>query len=205
MEVLSKGDFAGAIGVTAGRVSQMIAAGIIGPEALDGEGRMARIRVDIARRQIAQRRHPGQALGNGLLTRVADAPEAPAADTPAPADGQNLAAQLQQQRLEAEQRKNRIAARDEAASNGQLVPADQVRAEMGRALQAMEDENAGMLADFAAAIAAGIADESLKTQRDVLHCLRRIRTDKRAQAADRARARAQAAPETLPATVGELA
>src|ERR1044072_4900104 len=67
---MSKGDFAAAIGVSAGRVSQMIASGIIGRDALKGEGRGARIIADVAKRQIGERRHPGQAMGNGLLTDV---------------------------------------------------------------------------------------------------------------------------------------
>jgi hypothetical protein len=70
MQVLSKGDFAAHIGVSAGRVSQYIAAGMIGPDALDGQGRNAKVIVARAVEQIKRKRNIGQALGNGLMTRL---------------------------------------------------------------------------------------------------------------------------------------
>lgn len=47
-EVVSKADFARRCGVTRGRVSQWLRDGQIGGEALDGTGRRARIRADVA-------------------------------------------------------------------------------------------------------------------------------------------------------------
>ncbi|TIX19826.1 MAG: hypothetical protein E5V44_01955, partial [Mesorhizobium sp.] len=67
---MSKGDFARHINVTPGRVSQYISAGMIGKDALEGEGRSAKIIVSRAIEQIRQRRDISQALNNGLSTRL---------------------------------------------------------------------------------------------------------------------------------------
>lgn len=191
MLVMTKADFARRIGVSDTRISQMIRERIIGPDALEGEGRGARIRVELAEAQIAERRHPGQALGNGLETKVAESAPVPSSEPGAAPDG-SLARLLQEERLEAEKRRNRIAARDEALALGQLVSAEDMRAEMGRLAQAIEDENAGMLVDFATAIAGQFGLD----QRDLLHLLRKVRNEKKAQAAERARTRATELPAT---------
>ncbi|RWC29830.1 MAG: hypothetical protein EOS70_23365 [Mesorhizobium sp.] len=198
---LSKGDFARRIGVTPGRVSQYIAAGLIGPDALDGQGRNAKVVVAKAIEQIRQRRDIGQALGNGLSTKLGlddneldsePGDAGPSADeSTRPTKTPTIDDEIKRERLESERRRNRIAAQEEAVRRGQLLEASRVKAEMTKLAQAIEDENAGMLADFASAIAA----EYQVPQRDVLHLLRRIRTEKKAGAADRARRRAASLPE----------
>ncbi|AZV21457.1 hypothetical protein [Mesorhizobium sp. M7A.F.Ce.TU.012.03.2.1] len=207
MQVLSKGDFAAHIGVSAGRVSQYIAAGMIGQDALEGQGRNAKVIVARAVEQIKRKRDIGQSLGNGLSTRLDLEPD----DQPEPARSAagsdttlrtpNVDDELKQQRLEAERRRNRLAAEDEAARRGRLVDASHVRAEMTKLAQAIEDENAGMLTDFASAVAA----EFKLPQRDVLHLLRKVRADKKAGAADRARRRAASLPEFVEAIIEESA
>lgn len=207
MQVLSKGDFAAHIGVTPGRVSQYIAAGMIGPDALDGQGRNAKVIVSKAVEQIRRKRDIGQALGNGLSTRLNLDPEeaadvgAPPADVGSQLKPTNVDDELKQQRLEAERRRNRIAAQDEALRSGRLIDAAQVRAEMTKLAQAIDDENAGMLADFATAVAA----EFHMPQRDVLHLLRRIRNEKKAAASERARRRAGSLPEFVETIIEESA
>jgi hypothetical protein len=211
---LSKGDFAAHIGVTPGRVSQYIAAGMIGPDALDGQGRNAKVIVAKAKEQIARKRDIGQALGNGLSTRLALDPEEAADasgllpagvgkpdDTDRSLKSTSVDDELKQQRLEAERRRNRLAAEDEAARRGRLVDAAHVRAQMTKLAQAVDDENAGMLADFASAVAA----EFKLPQRDVLHLLRKVRAEKKAGAADRARRRASGLPEFVEAIIEESA
>lgn len=205
MDLQAKGEFARAIGVSPGRISQMITEGIIGADALEGTGRGARIRVAVAKLQIAARRNPGQALGNGLTTRVHDVqPQAqpdrspPALETLLTSD---LPRQLQEERLEGERRKNRIAAREEALALGQLVPADQVRAELGRVLQEAANFNAGLITDFATAI----AGEYGLPQRDLLHMLRRVSNEKRAELAERLRANAAATAAVTTTEIGEPA
>ncbi|RWQ12354.1 hypothetical protein [Mesorhizobium sp.] len=205
MQTLSKGDFAAHIGVTPGRVSQYISSGMIGPDALDGQGRTAKVIVAKAVEQIRRRRDIGQALGNGIATRLELDPVEP--DAPASSStGQlprtsNVDDELKQERLQAERRRNRIAAEEDATRRGRLVDASQVRAEMTKMAQAIDDENAGMLADFASAVAA----EFKLPQRDVLHLLRKIRTEKKAGAAERARRRAAALPEFVETIIEESA
>jgi hypothetical protein len=63
MEIATKSQFAALVGVTAARVSQWIAAGQISGDALVGEGRHARIRVEVARDQLRRNLNLGQRLG----------------------------------------------------------------------------------------------------------------------------------------------
>jgi hypothetical protein len=196
MELLSKSDFAAHINVSAGRVSQMLTAGIIGQDCLVGEGRSAKIDVAKAVRQIGLRRDIGQSLGNGIGTQLT-LPDEPTAPKPNKTD--DLAQQLQQERLESERRKNRIAASEELVRQGQLVPADQVRASMTKLARQVDDENGAMLADFASEIASKFG----LVQRDVLHLLRQVRNEKKAAAAERAKARAAELPATVEIVVSE--
>ena len=185
---MSKSEFAAHIGVVPSRITKMIADEIIGADVV-GSGRAARVLVERAKQQIAARRNPGQALANGLTTKVHDAGPGPATlELPLASD---LPRQLQEERLENERRKNRIAAREEALALGQLVPAEQVRAEIGRVLQVSENFNAGLIADFASAIAGAYG----LSQRDLVHLLRKVRSEKRAGMAERARTNADAAQE----------
>ncbi|TIN86946.1 MAG: hypothetical protein E5X94_02045 [Mesorhizobium sp.] len=206
---MSKGDFARHINVSPGRVSQYIASGMISRDALEGEGRNAKVIVAKAVEQIRQRRDISQALNNGLSTRLdLDEPDEaadvggflPAGVGKPSSDGgsqslkpQTVDDEIKQERLQSERRRNRVAAQEEAEKLGRLVDASTVRAEMAKLAQAVDDENAGMLADFATAIAAQFG----VPQRDVLHLLRRIRNEKKAAAADRARRRAASLPERV--------
>lgn len=194
MSLLSKGDFARHIGVSAGRVSQMIASGMIGADALDGEGRSARVVVEKAVEQIRRRRDVGQSLGNGLLTRL------DTATTPAAPEGlgdtlrsDDTAEKIQLQRLEELQRRNRLAAIEEQRQLGALVSADDMRREVGKAVQDVLSVFIGMTPDLANAIAAKFG----LSQRDVLFELRRVMAEKRAEAS----AARRDAAEQLPATV----
>jgi hypothetical protein len=59
---VTKAEFAALIGVTRGRVSQMLAARQIDGDAIVGEGRSARINVEKARRQLGARLDLGQLI-----------------------------------------------------------------------------------------------------------------------------------------------
>ncbi|TIX16219.1 MAG: hypothetical protein E5V46_03320 [Mesorhizobium sp.] len=201
MLTMSKADFARHIGVTRGRVSQYVAEGTIGPDALDGQGRTARVIVAKAIEQIRQRRDIGQALGNGLSTRL-DPPAEPAGTvTPFPggagADGERkqptIDDEIKAERLQAERRRNRLAAVEEAMRQGQLVEAASAMAAMKKEIKALDDAFGGMLADLATAVSAQFG----LPQRDVLHLLRRIRSEKKAALAERARRRAESLPERV--------
>lgn len=213
MDVLSKGEFAAHIKVTPGRISQYISAGIIGPDALVGEGRGARINVSKAIEQIRKRRHVGQALGNGLLTHLAggDTPAARVPGQPAgiavngnpvgadpddvarmmPLKREDPAELIQLERLESERRKNRMAAVDEARSLGKLVEADAIEREVGKAAQATVNAFTGMAPDLANAIAAKFE----VSQRDVLHLIRQVMNEKRAAIAAQMKVEATGMPE----------
>jgi len=197
MQVVSKAEFAALLGVSKARVSQYLDKGIIDAAALEGEGRSARIRVEVAREQVRQRRDITQAIVNGAAQVDAPAPVAPATETPVLPLERSVDAQLKAERLEAEQRKNRIAAREEAERAGQLLYAPQVRIEMSRLAAAINDANAAMLTDFATAIAAAYQ----LPQRDVLHLLRKVRREKAATVAAQAR---QQAGDVVAVTVADL-
>lgn len=188
---MAKGEFAAHMGVSPGRVSQWIAEGKIGREALVGDGRSARIIVEVAEAQVSARRDPGQAMGNGLQTRVA------ATVAPGPADGElkpnDTPKLIQLERLEQERRRNRREQVEEVVRNGGLVPADDAKREMGQLAQRMASEYLGMLADYADAA----AEMSGMPARDFLHRFRQVNAAKRAEAAARVRSEAEGLPETV--------
>jgi DNA-binding transcriptional MerR regulator len=69
--LVKKSKFAQMCNVSAGRVSQWIAEGIIGPEALVGEGQRALVDVTLAFRHLQERLDPSQRFSlNGLNTRL---------------------------------------------------------------------------------------------------------------------------------------
>ena len=207
---LSKGEFAAEIGVSPGRVSQMIAEGKIGPEALAGSGRTARIRVDVAKHQIAARRDPGQALGNGLGTRV-DSSTAVATDslddpggtriiTDAPSiGGDSFDAQFKREKLAEIQRRNRKAAEEEAERRGRFIEAADARTQMIRVAAAMLSSFEGSLQTMATAIASKYG----MPQRDVLHLLRSEFRGFRESEAKRFRTEADGLPETVESVLVE--
>ena len=181
--VVSKGEFAKLINVTPGRVSQMISEGKIGPDALEGQGRNAKIRVGLARRQIGVRTDPGQRLGNGLKTDLSPAGDD---DEPLPrlsSESDNLDLQIKRERLEREKRANRKDREEELARQGRYLNAVTARAEMARLAGGMMKVFEGAIPDLAAALAA----EFEVPQRDVTHLLRREFRKVREKAADTAR------------------
>ncbi len=218
--VVSKSQFAALIRVSPGRVSQMIAEGKIGPEALEGEGRSARIRVEIARAQLRERTDLGQRLGNGLETRldgalppVADAPlavpapqdaprlaEAGAAQpqlsptrAPAPGPSDPVADRLRQIKLEEAERRNRQALEEDLAARGTFVRASQSRAALIGVAQTMLNVFEGAIPDLAQALAAQFEIP----QRDLAHMLRQEFRAIRGRAAAAARQRAEELPPLI--------
>ncbi len=175
MELLSKGSFAKHIGVSAGRVSQMIASGMIDADAIDGAGRNSKIKVPVAMAQISSKRDIGQALGNGIGTKL----NSDTSPTPiqaqeglffkTPIENPTIEDEIKKQRLERERRINRKGAEDEALNKGVLMETDAVRAEMNRIAINMMVIFEGALTEFASAISAHFE----LPQRDVLHELKK--------------------------------
>ena len=165
--LVSKGDFARLINVSPGRVSQMIAEGKIGPDALDGEGRNARIRANLARRQIADRTDLGQRFGNGLDTQLDFGAPPAAAGRPQPTSDP-VAEAIMNERLLSLRLARERATEDRLAEQGRYVRADITQAAMTKMAASLLTIFEGGLADLAAALAA----KHGLVQRDVLHQLR---------------------------------
>ncbi|WP_085032269.1 hypothetical protein [Ensifer aridi] len=76
-DIMTKSAFAAHVGVSAGRISQYIAERKIFGDALEGEGRNAKIRASVAVEQLRKTLDPSQRFGaNGTATRSAPAPVA---------------------------------------------------------------------------------------------------------------------------------
>lgn len=191
---MSKGAFAGHIGVSPGRVSQMIAEGLIGRDALVGEGRMAQIDVEKAVAQIRARRDTGQALGNGLMTRLEATPKG---DGVLPAKDPDTTELIARERLDSERRKNRLAEIEEARRLGQLVPVEDMRREMGKELQRQANVYEGMIPDVANALAAQYGLPA----RDIIHLIRKVQAEKRAASAEARRQDAAEMPDSIEAVL----
>ncbi|WP_158811195.1 hypothetical protein [Beijerinckia sp. L45] len=194
---VSKSEFAKICGVSPGRVTQWIDEGKLNGAALVGEGRSARINVEIGQRQVNLRRDVGQALGNGLATKL----EAPARRVHEDreedlGDGatDDVDRKLKLAKLEASERANRMAAIEEAAAQGLYTDTASSRSEMGKIAGQMVRIFEGALPEIATALA---AEFKLET-RDVTHHLNEQFRKFREKAALIAEAAAGAIPETLP-------
>jgi hypothetical protein len=187
---VSKGEYAGLKGVTAGRVSQWIREGKIDGGALVGHGRFARIHVETANQQLLDRLDGAQMLGNGLGTDlIAGDADDLAPDAPRLAIGRTrdpVSDAIAKARLEKLQRDNRQAQREELAARGIYTPTVDAQAAMTAGFASMLNVFEGSLADFASALAAKFGIP----QRDVLHLLKAEFRQVRARAAAAARKRA---------------
>ena len=154
--VVSKAEFARVAGVTPTRVGQWLREGKINGEALVGDGRHARINIELARRQLDARLDLSQRLGaNGKAVLSGASPD--------PIDAAIKAARLHQLTLANEK------ARAEAlALSGRYVLADDAKREMGKIAGAMIAAFDGVLPSMADDIAA----QASIPQREVLLALR---------------------------------
>jgi hypothetical protein len=197
-QIVSKSQFAAMRNVSPGRVSQWIAAGQIGPEALVGEGRDARIRVDVANAQLCERLDPSQRFGlNGITTRL-DLPEPPppASPVPPPAPPQivdTVEARIKAEKLRQAELTTRRAEEQDRLTRGVYTLAKDARDEMVRIAAKMFEAFDGALTDFAAALAA----KYQIPQRDALHLLRTELRGVRERLAVEFSAAADAEPETI--------
>lgn len=172
MPLMSKSEFARHIGRSPGRVTQMISEGTIGADALEGDGRNARIDVDKAMRQISLRIGTGRSVGSRLDLVAAAGGEA-----------DKLNHQIKVEQLETLQRRNRQAALDEYRGTGQLIHVDHMQQELRRSLQEVVAGYEGMISGMANALASRFGIP----QRDAEFAIRKAMSDGRRAAADRAR------------------
>lgn len=198
-QIVSKGEFARLINVSPGRISQYIAAGQITREALEGDGRNAKIIVDKARAQLSGRLDVAQRVGsNGMTTRLGTpstvasvAATTPAAQLPFSTD--IVAERIAKEKLEQARMQTARARREEALAIGRYMLADEVKIEMTRAVSIAFRVMESGLVDMAAAIAAQFD----VPQRDVQHHLQKAFRAVRVRAAGEFSAQAADAPATV--------
>lgn len=211
-DLVSKSEFARLANVSAPRVTQWIEEKKIHGDALVGEGRSAKIRVSVACQQLKRTLDIAQRLGNGIGTRLDLV--APAAPGPVPeADGATLPLQtqaprspadpiedqLRREKLEEIQRKNRIAAKQEAESDGRLTDASLAQQQFGRIAAKTVDLIEGALVTDAAE---AIAGQFAISKRDVMQALRVALRKARADIAASLRREAEAMPSTVEFELG---
>jgi len=189
---VSKGDFAVMLGVSPGRVSQYIAEGKIFGDALEGEGRRAKINPAIAQAQLQKTLEPGQRFGaNGTALRTpqvvthpapslfserpATATSTPAPQTDAPTPQVDELAQL---RIRRERIKTEQAEREELLETGKYMLKDDALREMAKAIgTAFSVMDQGLQQ-----ISEALSEQFSIPQRDVHHALvkafRKVRADR---------------------------
>lgn len=171
-QLVSKSEFAALINVSAGRVSQFIAAGQISPSAIVGSGQRAKINVQQAKADLRLTLDVAQRLGNGSETKLdTDEISVPSAALASAviATQSGVDYEIKQQKLEQLRRANRNAAIADAASDGFFTETAAARAELSKAAAAMMMSFEAALNEFATALSA----EYKMPARDVLHLLRR--------------------------------
>lgn len=204
-QIVRKSAFAAMRGVSPGRVTQWITAGHIGPDALVGEGREARIRVDVATAQLRERLDPNQRFGlNGLPTRLDEDPQpAPAIVVPQasppqaapdpPPPSNSVEERIKREKLRQAELTTRRAEESDRLARGVYILARDAREETTRVAAKMFEAFDGALVDFAAALSAKYEIPA----RDITHLLRKeMRRVRERMSADFA-ARAAGEPETL--------
>lgn len=203
-QIVSKGEFARLLNVSPGRISQYIAAGQITRDAIEGEGRNAKIIVDKARAQLTGRLDVAQRVGsNGMTTRLGASSET--AETP-PASQQPqirfptdiIAEQIAREKLEQAKFQTARAKRDEALAVGRYMLTEDVRAQMTKAVSVAFRVMDSGLADMAAALAAHFDIP----QRDVQHHLQKAFRAVRVRAAGEFKSQAADEPLTVEDDLG---
>ena len=187
--IVSKMEFAELVGVGPSCVSQWIARGKIGGDAIVGRGNRSRIRVDVAREQLQKNLDISQHLGAngkaklGPQKRAAGAMEVTVVGAPdlrsSPADAGTVEAQIKLARLAQLDLANDKARAEAALRAGRYVKAEDSRQEMGRVAARLLAVMESSLAEMANALA---ADPST-SPRDTLRALRTAWRSVRARAA----------------------
>ena len=167
--IVSKSEFATACNVSMSCVSNWISRGKIKPDAPVGEGRGAKINVDIAVRHLQDSLDPNQRFGlNGISTRLElrepspalapakAAPKVDAAPPPPPAEpaAQSVEDQIKREKLRQAQLATARAEEQHRPSRGVYINAVTAREEMARIPCRIVDAFDGAIPEFAAARAA---------------------------------------------------
>ncbi|SDA39289.1 hypothetical protein [Sinorhizobium sp. NFACC03] len=196
-DTMTKGAFAAHIGVSAGRISQYIAEGKIYGDALEGEGRAAKIRPAIAQSQLQKTLEPSQRFGaNGQASlnmptrqpalnlggRAARPASVPVTSDPDEADlivRDDVADKLAAERLRQQQIKTAQLEREEALEIGRYMLADDARRQTVKAVtEAFKVMELGI-----PAMAKAMAAQFDVPMHDVMHALLKSFRETRAKAA----------------------
>jgi DNA-binding transcriptional regulator YdaS (Cro superfamily) len=195
--VVTKKQFAALVGVTPGRVSQWISAKQISGAAIVGSGHRARIRVSVAREQLARTLDVDQRLSGNAKAKLDDrkqaasVPKSIPASTLAPAspgaisqpplhDGDDdddlpVEEKIKRQRLQQIMLSNAKAQTEAAAQSGKYVRADDARREAGHIAGRMVTLFDASLLELSNALAAHPATSARETLRILRSTWREIR------------------------------
>lgn len=203
-ETMTKGAFAAHIGVSAGRISQYIAEGKIYGDALEGDGRTAKIRPAIARQQLQKTLEPSQRFGANGVAVLKSAAGQPTLHL-APSDGasppppprltftDDVADQLAAERLRQQQITTARLEREEALEVGRYMRTDDARRQTVRAVSEAFKVMEQGIPEMAKAIAAQFG----VPMHDATHALLKVFRDVRAKKAASFRTSADEQPEHI--------
>ncbi|WP_262516504.1 hypothetical protein [Agrobacterium tumefaciens] len=175
-DVMTKGDFAAAIKVSPGRVSQYISSGQIHGPALEGEGRNARIVASIAMQQLQRTLDPSQRFGGNGAALKAGNDLFPAGTQPSPAPTASKPStlplsppvdELAELRIRRERVATERAEREEQLEIGRYMLADDARREIAKAVAAAF----AVMDQGIAEIASELSEKFSVPQRDLQYAL----------------------------------
>lgn len=187
-DIMTKSAFAAHVGVSAGRISQYIAERKIFGDALEGEGRNAKIRASVAVEQLRKTLDPSQRFGaNGAATRSApvaselsfDGPEKPKAPLKPTAIVDPFIDEVAAEKLKQQKITTARMEREEALELGRYMLTDDARREMVKAVAEAFKVMEQAIPEMAKAIAAQF---SVSTH-DATHVLLKAFRDHRAKKA----------------------
>ena len=205
-EIVGKSEFARRVAVSPARVSQWLQDKDFAKAVLVGEGRSAKIRLELASALIKEKQDPTQMLANGRADLTSSEVELPFAGSSKPSGSNttlppssSIDRELKEEKLERERRSNRIAARAEAEREGALVPALELRKQVTKAVSRTVQMFEAGVPEIASALASQFGIPS----RDVEHALRKSMNEVRAHEAKKETDRAQLLPDTQDVILSE--
>ncbi|SDQ99504.1 hypothetical protein [Pseudovibrio sp. Tun.PSC04-5.I4] len=200
--LVSKSGFAKEVGVSPARVSQWIGEGKITADALEGEGRSAKIKADLAKDLIYGRRDVGQSLANGKDTNLTQEmkpgsgvgppratpvqqkmPLTGNANTIKPASESGPSLDLKEKDADLIQRLKRLklereeedALEQRRVTRGQYILTEDANAEMGRIMTQVMRSFEGGLKQFAADLSSDFEISSRDVQHTLMRSFRAVR------------------------------
>lgn len=176
--LMTSADFARAVGVTRGRVSQWKSEGKISEAALVQDGERVMIDAERACQDLGRTLDLSQMTGNGLRTRLdIDPPAGAESERPAPAESaeQRLADRFQAEKLREIEFRNRAAAKREAEEAGLYVRATHHRQAVAKVTTLILRELETAVPEMASALAGRFELQIKDVSRELAGQLRGVR------------------------------